>query len=136
MPAVGLFGLWGWRRRVDFLAAHPEIVRRREARRAARRHLRLARSAAQRRDADGFVGASIDAIRAAAAPMDTISAESLVMSEVLESVPASDADATIRRLFERSHARHFSGHGVETNGVYELLPEVERTVATIERRQP
>src|SRR4030095_13548346 len=68
LPAGALLGLWIWRRRVDYLAAHPEVVRRREARIAARNHLRAARSAAQSRSSDEFVRASIDAIRAAPAP--------------------------------------------------------------------
>ncbi|MEQ1860918.1 MAG: BatD family protein [Chthoniobacteraceae bacterium] len=134
-PALALLGLWGWRRRVDFLATHPEIVRRREARAAARSHLRLARSAARRRDADAFVTASIDAIRAAAAPLDTTEAQSLVLQEVLAKLP-SEHDATVRRLFAHTHTKCFSGHGVEVNGVLELLPEVQRTVAVIERHQP
>jgi hypothetical protein len=136
VPALGLLGLWFWRWRTDYLAAHPEIVRRRVARAAARGHLRRARSAAAERNAQGFVTASIDAIRAATSPLDTASAESLVMAEVLGHSPEAHANATVQRLFERAHAERFSGHGVETNGVFELLPEVERTVAAIERRQP
>jgi hypothetical protein len=136
-PALVLLGLWLRRRRTDYLAAHPEIVRRRAARAAARRNLRLARSAANRRDVEGFVNACIDAIRAAAAPLDTTEAQSLVLQEVLAKIPREHgADETVRKLFERAHARHFSGHDVQPNGALDLLPQVERTVSVIERHQP
>jgi hypothetical protein len=140
IPAVALLGLWGWRRRVDYLAAHPEIVRRREARAAARHHLRAARSAAGKKDAEKFVAASLAAIRAAAAPLDTTQPESLVLEEVLAKLPSerteSGAAATVRELFTRAHAAHFSGHAVEPNGVLTLLPKVESAVREIERAQP
>jgi hypothetical protein len=83
---------------------------------------------------------AIAAIRAAAAPLDSTEAESLVLQEVLVKIPAADrnikARETIQRLFDRSHAKEFSGHPVEANGVFSLLPEVEQTITTIERRQP
>jgi hypothetical protein len=140
LPAGALFGLWFWRRRVDFLAAHPEVVRRREARVAARNHLRAARAAVQARASEDFVRASIDAIRAAAAPLDSTRAESLVLTEVLSNLPdetqAREADSTVRRLFERAHTTRYSGHSADADGVFSLLPEVERTVAAIEKHQP
>jgi hypothetical protein len=137
VPALALLGLGVWRRRADFLAAHPEIVRRRAARAAARRHLQLARSAASRSDADAFVAASIDAIRAAAAPLDTTEAESLVLQEVLAKLPRENGAAeTVQKLYEHTHTKNFSGHGVASNGVLDLLPAVQKTVAIIERHQP
>jgi BatD DUF11 like domain len=140
LPAAALLGLWYWRRRADYLAAHPEVVRRREARVAARQHLRAARAAAQAKASEDFVRASIDAIRAAAAPLDSTRAESLVLTEVLSNLPdetqVRDADSTVRRLFERAHMTRYSGHGADSDGVFALLPEVERTVATIEKHQP
>jgi len=137
LPAAALLGLWYYRRRADFLAAHPEIVRRRAARVAARRHLRFARDAAKRSDSDSFVAASIEAIRAAAAPLDTTEAQSLVFEEVLAKLPSGNgAEATVRRLYERTHATQFSGHPVPPQTLLNLLPEVERTVADIEQHQP
>lgn len=140
LPAAALLGLWYWRRRSDYLAAHPEVVRRREARAAARNHLRAARAAAQAKSSDEFVRASIDAIRAAAAPLNSTQAESLVLTEVLSNLPddnhARAADHTVRRLYESAHTSRYSGHSVEANGVFALLPDVEHTVAVIEKHQP
>lgn len=140
LPAAALLGLWYWRRRVDYLAAHPEVVRRRAARTAARSHLRAARAAAQARASEDFVRESIDAIRAAAAPLDSTRAQSLVLTEVLSNLPDETqvraADSTVRRLFERVHTSRYSGHEAESDGVFALLPDVERTVAVIEKHQP
>jgi hypothetical protein len=137
IPAGALLGLWLWRRRIDFLAAHPEIVRRRAARADARKHLRQARLALERKDSDGFVSASLAAIRSATAPLDSTQAESLVFQEVFSKMPGQgEARTTVERLFARAHARKFSGHGVEADGVFALFPEVEKTVAAIERQQP
>ena len=137
LPAFSLLGLWAWRLRSEYLVAHPEVVRRWAARKAARKHLRLARTAVAHRDLDRFVTASIDAIRAAAAPLNTTQAESLVRQEVLTQVPAQAAgEDVIRKLYERAHARRFSGKPVGPGSEWDLLPEVERTVAAIEVHQP
>jgi hypothetical protein len=136
-PLLGLAGLFAWRRWQDFLIAHPAFVRRRQARRDTRRHLRRARAACDARDSDAFVAASIEAIRSAAAPLDSTAAESLVLSEVLARLPGRNgAAATVEKLFHRAHARHFSGHAVAQDGVFSMLPEIEKTVAEIESRQP
>ncbi len=136
-PALALLSLWLWRRRTDYLAAHPEIVRRRTARIAAKRHLQAARIAAGRDDTDGFINASIDAIRAATAPLDTTEAQSIVMEDVLAKLPRENhADKAVRELFHCGHAKDFSGHHTTLSGATELLPHVEKTVALIERRQP
>lgn len=137
MPALALLSLWLWRRRTDFLAAHPEIIRRRAARIAAKRHLQIARAAARRNDTDAFINASIDALRAATAPLDTTEAHSVVMQDVLAQLPRENhAGAAVRELFTCGHAKDFSGHHTPLDGAAELLPHVEKTVALIERRQP
>jgi len=137
VPAIALLSMWGWRRRTDFLAAHPEILRRREARSAARRHLQMARAAARRNDTDAFINASIDALRAATAPLDTTEAQAIVMEDVLSKLPRGNhADKAVRELFHCGNAKDFSGHRSELAGATELLPHIEKTVALIERRQP
>lgn len=137
VPAIALLGMWAWRRRTDFLAAHPEVLRRREARSAARRHLQIARAAARRNDTDAFINASIDALRAATAPLDTTEAQAIVMEDVLSKLPRGNhADKAVRELFHSGNAKDFSGHRSDLAGVTELLPHVEKTVALIERRQP
>lgn len=132
VPAVALLAMWWHRRRADFLAAHPEVVRRRHARKAVRGHLRRARSAARARKPEEFVAAGVDALREAAAPLDTAQAQSLVLEEVLakldEAERSGEAGKVVRRFFETSHTARFSGHATDPNGVTELLPELERTV--------
>ncbi len=54
-PVLGFLALWQWDRRRRFLEAHPEIVRRRLARRALRREKRALEQAAAAGDAAAFV---------------------------------------------------------------------------------
>lgn len=140
LPALGLLGLFAWRRRVDFLAKHPEVLRRRRARAATRQHLRRARAAALQQDRDTFVASGLNAIREAAAPLDTAQAGSLVLEEVLAKLdePARNGEPgrIVRQLFDFAHTAHYSGHQPEPNGVLDLLPQIERTVSTLERQQP
>ena len=140
VPAFALLALGLWRRRADFLAAHPEVVRRRRARTAARKHLGRAREAARKQDRQTFVASGLQAIREAAAPLDSAQASSLVLEEVLAKLdePARNGEPgrIVRKLFEFAHHTHFSGHQPEANGVLALLPEIERTVSTIEKQQP
>jgi hypothetical protein len=139
VPALVLVALWLRRRRADFLAAHPEVIRRRHARQAVRRHLSRARSAARARKPEEFVTAGVDAIREAAAPLDTTRAQSLVLEEVLakldESERSGEPGRIVRKFFETAHTAHFSGHVAEPNGVTELLPQLERTVSSLSARK-
>lgn len=140
VPALALLALALWRRRADFLARHPEVVRRRRARVAARKHLGRAREAARKHDREAFVASGLDAIREAAAPLDSARPSSLVLEEVLakldEPSRSGEPGRTVRKLFEFAHHAQFSGHQPEANGVLELLPGIERAVSTIERQQP
>ncbi len=139
VPALILATLWLRRRRADFLVAHPEVIRRRRARQAVRRHLSRARSAARARKPEEFVAAGVDAIREAAAPLDTAQAQSLVLEEVLskfdESERSGEPGRIVRKFFETAHTARFSGHAPEPNGVTELLPELTRTVASLSARK-
>jgi hypothetical protein len=57
LPALGLAGIWLWRRRQDKLAADPVYARRRAAGRSARAALHQAHLARNRKDAQGFYSA-------------------------------------------------------------------------------
>ncbi len=139
VPALALVGLWIWRRRQDFLETHLDFVRRRHARKAVRRHLRRASAAVRERDPETFVAAGIDALREAAAPLDSARAESIVLEEVLAKLDpaerAGDAGRTVSRFFETAHTARFSGHAPEPNGVLELFPSLEGVVTALIHRK-
>ncbi|MEO8353904.1 MAG: BatD family protein, partial [Chthoniobacteraceae bacterium] len=139
VPALVLMSLWIWRRRQNYLETHLDFVRRRHARKSARRHLRRARFAVRDRDPETFIAAGIDAIREAAAPLDSARAESIVLEEVIAKLdPAEregEAGRTVRRFFETAHTARFSGHTPEPNGVLELFPSLEGVVTTLIHRK-
>jgi hypothetical protein len=129
LPLATLGGLWAWSKRRRFLAAHPEVVRRNHARRGIRRQLRLARKAAAARDAAGFVRASVNALREAAAPHDAANPAALVCSDVLSALPEperqGDAGQLVRRLFVAADERQFIDRQPAPETVLGAQPAVE-----------
>jgi hypothetical protein len=135
IPPAVLLGLWAWRRRKEYLAANPRILRRRRARFAVSRALAEARAAAREGDRRKFLAAGVGALREAAAPLDTAQAGSLTREEVLHLLRDDKATSALaRRVLESADAANFStkeGSGFEPSV---LLPELERAVRTLVRR--
>ena len=136
IPPLILLGLWAYRRRTDYLAAHPEIERRRRARRSALSALARARHAVRRGDQAGFVDASLGALRAAAAPLDSTQPESLTREEIVRQLGGDQRAArTTHAIFDRADATRYASTKTDLNSAAELLPEVEHAVAALHSRQ-
>ena len=135
VPPVLLLALWAWRRRKEYLAANPHILRQRRARTAVRRALAAARSAARKGDRSEFLRAGVGALREAAAPLDTAQAASLTREEVLRLLRGDEAaSALARKVLESAEAANFS---TKTAGEFEpsaMLPGLERAVRTLASR--
>jgi len=109
LPVVGLFGLWQWDRQRRFLEAHPELVRRRKARRElSRKRVELQRAAANG-DAEHFIQLAAAAMRVAVAPHYPANPQALVGGDVLSQL---DVDAqngrageTVRNIFAGADRR-------------------------------
>ena len=86
LPALGFCGLWFWDRRRRFLEQHPEIVRRRQARRALRRELRRLEQSAASNDDASFVRCAINALQIASAPHYPATPRALVCGDVLQTL--------------------------------------------------
>ncbi|HXE42118.1 MAG TPA: hypothetical protein VN516_03750, partial [Candidatus Baltobacteraceae bacterium] len=84
VPILGFFGMWQWDRRRRFLEAHPEIVRRNQARRALRREKRRLQQAIATNDAAAFVHHAANAMKIAIAPHYSAHPQALICAEVLE----------------------------------------------------
>ncbi len=110
LPALGFCGLWFWERRRRFLEQHPEIVRRRQARRALRHELRLLEQAASSGDAMNFIRHGISALQIASAPHYPATPRALVCGDILSIfLPAERAGKSgeiVRRFFCRRRCRH------------------------------
>jgi hypothetical protein len=133
LPAMLLGGLWLRERRRRFLAAHPEVVALRQARRACRVHLARARAAAAAGDAPGFATAIVRAMRSLCAPMAAANPDSLVCADILELLPAErragpDGDL-VRSFFAATNALLFSNGSVNAES---LLSHRAKTEALLE----
>ena len=134
-PPVLLLALWLWRRRRDYLAANPQIIRRRRAHAAARRALARARAAARKGDRGEFLRASAGALREAASPLDTARADSLTREDVLRLLDSdAGASAVARKVLDSADAANFSTAEIAAMEPRALLPELERAVHTLARR--
>ena len=132
---VLLLALWAWRRRRDYLAANPQIIRRRRAHSAARRALARARTAARANDRAGFLRAGAGALREAASPLDTARADSLTREDVLRLLnDDASASAVARKVLDSADAANYSTAEAAAMEPRALLPELERAVHTLARR--
>ncbi len=137
-PAMGLGGLWAWDRRRRYLEDHPEVVRRRIARRGVRRELRVVRRAAGVGDANGFVRGATNALREACAPHANAEPGALVGADVLEELQPLDregrAGQVARRLFAAADASRFGGPGKDGADLLGLKPDLERILDRLKER--
>lgn len=131
LPVLGFCGLWGWDRRRRHLEQHPEIVRRREARRALRRELRRLDRAAAAGDATGFIRSGVNALQIVSAPRYPAVPRALVCKDVLEILTPDEregkAGETVRRFFATADAAAFAtsaGAGTELLAESSVLKNV------------
>jgi hypothetical protein len=138
LPAIALTGLWSWDRRRRFLRDHPEVLRKRRARRGLRRQLRLARRAAAAQDAAGFARGAAEALREACAPHGAANPSALVCADVLQELPATEqqgrAADMVRRLFAAADALRFGGPDGDGAGLLSLQPELEQLLEQLKAR--
>ena len=103
LPVAGFVALWQWDRRRRFWEAHPDLFRRRQARRALRREKCKLDQAIAGQDAAAFLQCAVNALRIAAAPHFPAEPRALVCTDVLALLDAQDKDGrtgeTVRKVF-------------------------------------
>jgi len=138
VPAGALTGLWLWDRQRRFLERHPELERRRRARRALRREKRALHRAAAKGDAPGFVRRAVAALQIAAAPHFPAEPRALVCGEVLSLFNTDERSGrtgeVIRSLFSRDAAESFGAAGERGAPLLNLKPELEGILERMEAR--
>ncbi|HEV2454878.1 MAG TPA: hypothetical protein VGY98_11490 [Verrucomicrobiae bacterium] len=119
IPLLAILGLWRWDRHRRFLEAHPDIVRRRRARRQLRREKSRLRDAARRGDAAAVIRHAANALKIASAPRDAAHPQALVCSEVLNHLDETDrngaAGETVRRIFAAADTRFALAPQLQSN---------------------
>jgi hypothetical protein len=112
LPALGFCVLWLWDRRRRYLEQHPEIIRRRQARRALRRELRLLEQAADAGDSTGFIQRAVNCLQIASAPYYPATPRALVCGDVLQILTPPEREGkpgeTVRRFFAAANAAAFA----------------------------
>ena len=136
---LGVFGtLWAWDRRRRFLEQHREIVIRRKARRALRRHLRGLRHATDRGDAEAFVHHAIGGLREACAPRASAEPGALVCTDVVGCLTDADreaqADQVVRRLFASTDGGRYGHRELDRAALLALRPQIERLLIDLDNR--
>jgi hypothetical protein len=137
-PVLGLVALWLESRRRQFWEAHPDLWRRREARRALHRERRKLRAAAEAKDARGFAASGVQAIRLVCAPHFPAEPRALVCGDVLQLLPEAERlgepGTVVRRFFLETDALNFAGVPGDTSRLLELQAPLDRLLATLEVR--
>lgn len=120
-----------WAARRDWLARHPELVRRREARRALRAARRRLRRAERAGDADRHAAAAVEALRAGAAPLLVAATDrALTAEDILRAAPELAAPTAVREVFLRADGTRFGGSPAQAT--LARHGEIERCLGQLE----
>jgi len=137
-PALVFAGLWWWERRRRYLELHPEIVRRRRARRDLRQAKHRLRRAAEAGVPAEFAQSSVNALRIACAPHFPANPRALVCADVLavlsEDERRGEAGHLIRQLFTAADAKSFGESREAQGGLLRLTPGLNVVLTKLEAR--
>jgi hypothetical protein len=112
LPVIGFLALWQWDRRRRFWEAHPDRLRRREARRALRSEKIALQKSVADNDAAAFGQHAVNALRIAVAPHYPANPRALVCADVLAQLDDAErnghAGETVRHIFAAVDAQFAS----------------------------
>ncbi|HEX4349125.1 MAG TPA: hypothetical protein VH251_01995 [Verrucomicrobiae bacterium] len=133
VPLAAFLALWQWDRRRRYLEAHPEIVRRTQARRALRREKQQLQKAVAAGDGAAFVRHAARAMNIAVAPHFPADPQALVGGDVLAQLDDAERTGlpgdTVKKVFAAADAQ-FAG----TPQISPDLPALRSGVDTVLQR--
>ena len=136
-PVIGFVALWRWDRRRRFLEAHPEIVRRRQARRALRCEKSKLQKAIAAGDAAAFVEHAANALKISCAPHFPAHPQALVCADVLAQLDGAEtngrAGETVRKIFAAADAQ-FAAAAQTQSDCLALESDVDAVLQILEGR--
>ncbi len=137
VPVLGFIALWQWDRRRRFLEAHPEIVRRRHAKRRLRRERIKLQTAVSTGDTGGFILHAADAMKIACAPHFPAHPQALVCGDVLsqldDTAQGELAGRTVQKIFNAADSR-FAGAFQTPADLLALHTDVESVLNELEEK--
>lgn len=138
LPLAGLLALWQWDRRRRYLEAHPEIVRRAQARRALRREKRQLQQAAAAGDLPAYVRHATQAMNIAVAPHFPADPRALVSADVLAHLDPTaqngPAAETVRQIFAAADAQYAAQPPTSPLQLPKLTAGVESVLQQLEEK--
>ena len=137
VPVLGFLGLWQWDRRRRWREAHPDIVRRRQARRALRRKIRKLQNAITYGDAAAFIQHAVEAMSIAVAPHYPANPQALVCGDVLAQLADAErngpAGEAVKKVFAAVDAR-FACAPQTTADLFALKTDVQAVLSILEEK--
>jgi hypothetical protein len=137
LPLFIFVVLWRWDEHKRFLEAHPEIVRRRRAKRALRQEIALWRRAVAQGDSHKFIVHASAAMRIAVAPNFPADAGAMVCGDVLSQFENAERDGktgeTVRKIFEAADVR-YAGSKAPPADFLAMKSDVESVLLQLEEK--
>ena len=137
LPLLGLLALWQWDCRRRFLEAHPEIVRRRQARRALRREKRELQKAFANGDVKAFCEHAANAMSIAIAPHYPANPQALVCADVLAQLDANERNGsvgdTVRKIFAAADSQFAATNQMPIDSLA-LKSSIDALLQTLEEK--
>jgi hypothetical protein len=137
LPVAGFCLLWQWDRHRRFLEAHPDLVRRRKARRDLRRKKMELQKAAAAGDAESFIQLAAAAMRIAVAPHYPANPQALVGGDVLAQLDSASQNGgtadTVKQIFAATD-RRFAAQAKAPADWLALNADVEAVLQQLEAK--
>jgi len=137
-PVLALLALWLVSRRRQFWDQHPDLARRRQARRALHQEWRTLRQAAQEGHSAAFATSAVQAIRLVSAPHFPAEPRALVCADVLQLLPETERSGEkgqmVRGLFGTTDTLNFAKNAGEASDVLKWQSQLDRLLAELEAR--
>jgi hypothetical protein len=137
LPVAGFCLLWQWDRHRRFLEAHPDLVRRRKARRDLRRKKMELQKAVAAGDAESFIQLAAAAMRIAVAPHYPANPQALVGGDVLARLDTASQNGgtadTVKQIFEATD-RRFAAQAKAPADWLALNADVEAVLQQLEAK--
>lgn len=136
LPIILLLLLWRWDEHRRYLEAHPELVRRRQAKRALQRERKSIRAAIIAADETRFISHAAAALQIAVAPHYPAEAKALVGADVLAQLEPNQRDGkageTVKKIFAAADTRF--GQQPAIVETLNLAADVEQVLRTLEEK--
>jgi hypothetical protein len=137
LPVAGFCLLWQWDRHRRFLEAHPDLVRRRKARRDLRHKKMELQKAAVAGNAESFVQLAAAAMRIAVAPHYPANPQALVGGDVLARLDSASQNGgtadTVKQIFAATD-RRFAAQAKPPADWLALNADVEAVLQQLEAK--